>query len=366
MVRTSAGLLPFLVLSCLSAPAAPAGTRISIEVSAGGVERRDRPVEVELDLRESAAAVRIEETDVQGRVIDRAVPGQLERDPEGKKATLVFLLKGVTPPDGVRHYRATLGQAPEGLPAPLVEVTDDLFCQGQSSYRIATPSAAWIYHKQGAGFASLEDRDGRDWLSYRPSGGSAGNYRGVPNAVHPEGHFHPGGTGCTSVLVSRGPVRARILSGSADRKWACAWDVFPHFARLTVLRKEKPYWFLYEGTPGGKLEPEKDYCVRSSGERTPLSAKWQGDLPAPEWVYFGDGALDRVLWLAHHEDDDKVDSYWPMEGNMTVFGFGRNGLQKFLDRAPDRFSIGLCESADPAAVARAIRGATSEPTVKAR
>lgn len=348
-------LLPLLALSCLAAPAPPAGTRLSIEVSAAGVERRDLPVVVEVGAREGPGAS-VAEVNRRGEVIDAAVPCQL--DP----GSLVFVLKGTTAADSTRLYRVTFG-AP-AVVAPLVSVADDVPFRGQASFRISTPSATYHYHKSGAGFAAMEDRQGNDWLGYQPAGGSAGHYRGIPNAVHPEGHFHPGGTGCASTLVSRGPLRVRISSESKDGKWACAWDVFPGHATLTVLRKDHPYWFLYEGTPGGKLDPETDYVVRSNGERTPAGTRWTGDLPAPEWLYFGDGALQRVLFLSHHEDDGAVDSYWPMEGNMTVFGFGRDGLRKHLDAVPQRFTIGFSEEPGHAEVSKAVLSATRELKIK--
>jgi hypothetical protein len=35
---------------------------------------------------------------------------------------------------------------------------------------------------------------------------------------------------------------------------------------------------------------------------------------------------------------------------MTVFGFGREGLKKFLDSVPQSVSIGFLETTDPAAI----------------
>ncbi len=142
----------------------------------------------------------------------------------------------------------------------------------------------------------------------------------------------------------------------------CVWDIFPTYARLTVLKMRTPYWFLYEGTPGGKLDEDTDYCVRPGrphGARTPASTKWDGDIAAAdgpgEWLYFGAG--DRVLFLIHHEDDDAVDSYWPMRGEMTVFGFGRKGINKFMETVPAHFTIGLCDGSTYANVARVVDSA---------
>ena len=129
----------------------------------------------------------------------------------------------------------------------------------------------------------------------------------------------------------------------------CQWDIFPNYARMTVLTMRTPYWFLYEGTPGGKLDMDSDYCVRpggANGIKTLVSEKWDGDIQMEneqgEWLYFGDG--NRVLYLINHHDGNCTDSYWPMNEEMTVFGFGRLGLKKFMEKVPAQFTIGLHDS----------------------
>ena len=61
-----------------------------------------------------------------------------------------------------------------------VQELDDF--RGQPSFRIETPSASWVLHRQGAGLAAAFDPDGADWIGYRPGGGSDGKHRGIPNA----------------------------------------------------------------------------------------------------------------------------------------------------------------------------------------
>jgi hypothetical protein len=234
--------------------------------------------------------------------------------------------------------------------------------QEQESFKIETPSVTYYYHKQGAGFASIIDKDGHDWLSYRPGGGPAGEYRGIPNMGHPEGYCHPGKTVSNSKLISRGPIKVSILSESNDKKMQCVWDIFPSYARMTVLKMRKPYWFLYEGTPGGKLDEDSDYCIRPGGPegiRTLAREKWDGDISVPgdsgEWVCFGDG--NRAIYLIHHEDDEAADSYWTMQGEMTVFGFGRKGLMKFMEKVPAHFTVGFCEGSGYPDVTKTIHSA---------
>lgn len=332
-----------------------------LNVHSSGYTRIDKPVEV--DLEPGINNLRVVELDASGGTLDAAVPFQIDQRDDGR-AVLTFLLRGVAASDAQRRYALVEQDAPQPV-TPLIDLTDEVMHQEQASYKITTPAATYLYHKQGAGFASLFDPAGNDWLSYRPYGGSDGKYRGIPNLAHPEQVFHPGGTGCASRIISSGPLKITIASESIDGKWACTWDIFPACARLTVLKVDHPYWFLYEGTPGGKLDEAGDYCVRSNGVRLPLSERWAEAIPAPEWIYFGSATMERVLYLAHHEADEHIDSFWPMEHHMTVFGFGRNGIEKFMTQTPSQFTIGFAEDGDFGAVQRLIDSAV-QPLVITR
>ncbi len=368
-------LAPLSLAWTLRAPAT-----VTVEVRANGTARTEKPAEARLNFTQLLSdagrpgtfdenSLRVEEVTSGGALLDANVPFQFDKDAGYNAAssaagTLVFILEGQTGASATRYYRVSFdrtgtGAAPPSVPAQLT-LTDNVADEGQSSYRIATPLGTWYYHKQGGGFSSLVDLQGNDWLGYRPTGGSAGNYRGIPNAVHPEGYFHPGNTSCTSSIVSQGPIKATISSRSNDGAWECLWEVTPRYARLTVLRNAHAYWFLYEGTPGGALNEATDFCVRSNGTRTPLSQSWTGDIASPEWIYFEDGAVNRSLYLVHHEDDGAVDSYWPMEGNMTVFGFGRDGLNKYLTSVPRRFTVGLAEDRTFSGVSGALNSASRD------
>jgi hypothetical protein len=235
----------------------------------------------------------------------------------------------------------------------------DVQHQGQGSFKVATASATYIFHKQGAGFAGLIDKDGKDWISYRPGGGSAGEYRGIPNCGQ---CFHPGYTNSTSRLIRAEAKHVTIEAETLDKGYRCQWDIFSDCATFTLLKTGTNYWFLYEGTPGGKLEEARQFMVRSTGEKTPLSQVWSQDIPVPEWLYFADRTIQRSLLLIHHEDDDIVDQYWPMEGNMTVFGFGRKykTTDRYLTKTPARFTIALCESLDFDTIRRQARSLLSQ------
>ena len=299
--------------------------------------------------------LRAAELDAAGAIVDPDLPCQLDRD--AGQARAVILLADATAAACARRVRIQQSDRVSSS-GELVGLRQGLIHQEQESYQITTPSATYFYHIFGAGFASMIDRDGNDWLSYRPYGGSDGKYRGIPNLAHPENHFHPGGDGCRSRTLNAGPLKITIASESVDDKWACRWEIFPTHARLTVVKVDHPYWFLYEGTPGGALDEEGDYCVMSDGARRALSERWERALPQPEWIYFGASNTERVLFLANHESDQHIDSYWPMEGNMTVFGFGRDGLYKFMTETPAHFTVGFAESSDFDAVQELIAALT--------
>jgi hypothetical protein len=158
-------------------------------------------------------------------------------------------------------------------------------------------------------------------------------------------------------LIATGPIVAVIEAESKDGQWAVRWDVFPHYARITLLRAGHAYWFLYEGTPGGRLDEQSDWMVLSSGERYDASQRWDRPIESPEWIYFVDGRSRRLLYLVHHEADNEVDSYWPMQEAMTVFGFGRRDLNKFMTTVPAHFTIGLSDDPSPSEAKAVIHGA---------
>lgn len=352
--------------------------RAPLRIGATGYERRDKPVEVEIDFSKllaqrgrndyvDPANLTLLEVTEDGPVpvafqLDRAEGFHPWTDARG---TLTFVMAGRTLPDAQRRFHIYFGlrgfaQRPS-VPAPLHPVSVELVSdhEGQESFRIRTSSATYYYHKLGAGFASLEDEDGNDWLGYHlgvgpeSNSGSGGKYRGIPNMGYPEGYCHPGEAVSNSRLVSRGPIKVTIESESNDGKMHCRWDLFPDHARMTVLQMRPPYWYLYEGTPGGELDMDSDFCIRPDGAgyaKTTVGQKWEGDIPVrdgAEWLYFSDVDVQRSLYLVHHEDDDETDSYWPMNEEMTVFGFGRLGLKKFIQSVPMHFTIGLCDHIEP-------------------
>jgi putative heme-binding domain-containing protein len=260
----------------------------------------------------------------------------------------------------------TQGVRPE---VPAIRVSEVTIHGDMECFRVETPKATYIYGKRGAGFASILDKDGRDWVSYRPGDRARGEYRGLPKCGQPTKFFHCGyGFGqyktdnpFSSRLTVREADHARIESETSDGKSACVWDFYPDHATMTLLRIATPtYWFLYEGTPGGRLDAKGDFVIRSDGSKTSLEEPWSRVVP---WVCFGAAETPVGLVLVNHQGPEpgEVDSYvsWPFarepDGSfqdMTVFGFGRKGYKELVQHVPDlkrlpaRFSIGFIERAD--------------------
>jgi CubicO group peptidase (beta-lactamase class C family) len=267
-------------------------------------------------------------------------------------------------------YEAIANSPPDPQRPAQVRVSDITLHGDMDCFKVETPNATYVYGKKGAGFASILDKDGRDWVSYRPGDKARGEYRGLPKCGQPTKFFHCGyGYGqyrTANIFESRVTARAddhvRIESETADGKSACVWDFYPSHATMTLLRIDQPtYWFLYEGTPGGRLDPAMDFVIRPDGTRTTLDQPWSQAVP---WVCFGAAETPIGFVCINHQQPEQgeVDSYvsWPFQReangsfqDMTVFGFGRKGYKELIEHVPDlkrlpaRFSIGFVEAADP-------------------
>jgi hypothetical protein len=254
---------------------------------------------------------------------------------------LRFLLSGETQPTVPRRYQLARRLVSHEVP---LHVRADLtaYDAGQAAFRITTPAADYFYQLSGAGFSSLHDPDGNDWISYRPGDGPLGEFRGIPNMGHPDNYMHPGGTLSTTRLESAGPLAVVLYSESKDGLWAGRWEIYPTYAVMTVLKTSRPCWFLYEGTPGGSIEPDADSWIRADGTTGTLRETWRDHPMAADWVAFADGATERSLLLVHEVNQSQDNSYWLMKDAMTVFGFGRRSIkEKTIAEFPRRFYVVL-------------------------
>ncbi len=347
--------------------------RAAVTVDMNGYARKDAVSELAINFTTllassgavdafDEASIRVVEVDGSNSILDNNVPFQFDADTDfdaGTNAagTLIFLLVGDSTANEARTYHVYFDLL-DGQPAtpvsvtPQVLLTDDVTDEGLASYQIETNSATYFYQKQAGGFSSLVDSAGNDWINHNSSAGSAGDFRGIPNLVHPNdgGYFHPGRSGVVSSVLAQGALKATIHSRTTDNSWEVLWEIFPDHARMTVLKAATNYWFLYEGTPGGTLDLGSDFMVRSDGTQTLVDEAWTGDIDAPEWIFFGDGTASRSLYFVKHDDDALVDSYYEKDQLMTVFGFGRDGNTRALTQTPSQFTLGFSEQTGAAAV----------------
>ena len=222
-------------------------------------------------------------------------------------------------------------------------------------FKIETPVATYFLEKDGAGLSSMIDRDSIDWIGFDPGEGTGagGEYRGFPNAVYKEdgSYFHPKNKGTdlsqVEVVSNLGNfVELKAVSGNGN--WEALWRFYPSHCTFTMTKMPTGYhyWVLYEGIPGGEYDDTDWYMTSAIEDKIPLTENHEGDLQDPEWIALGDKKMDRTIVLFHHEDDDKIDRFYQMQQKMTVFGFGRNGMDRLLNSVPQSFSIGFVESTE--------------------
>ena len=248
-----------------------------------------------------------------------------------------------------------------------VKITENAVDQSAgnvSCYKIETPVAIYYLEKKGAGLSGLIDKDGNDWISFhkKEGTGAGGEYRGFPNAIHQQdgSFFHPINSGTdpsTTEITFKSPEKVTIKAISENNNWEGRWDFYSDHCTFTMTKMPAgyKYWILYEGTPGGSYDDDDWYFTSDIKNKIPLTENYERDIPSPEWIAFGDPQMERALFLVHHTDDDYKDKFYQMNKQMTVFGFGRDGMTKFLSTVPQSFSIGLIETDRHRKIRRKIR-----------
>ncbi|MEL6844903.1 MAG: VCBS repeat-containing protein, partial [Bacteroidota bacterium] len=225
--------------------------------------------------------------------------------------------------------------------------------EGSPHYVIHTESLTYYYDQTGGGFSRIIDRQGNDWISFKrePWGeypaSAAAAFRGLPNLVYQgedDGAGHPGHQKCKSWLEGD-----QIVTQSLSGDWKWTWEFGEDYARLRILQtdQDRPYWFLYEGTPGGKFAPAQTYFGHNEGG--PYHRQhdyYSGAILAGQfqWMYAGHQSQQRVFYMLQIQSDSKVDML-SMLGNqvedglasldgMSVWGFGRSADTKALLYGP--------------------------------
>ena len=233
---------------------------------------------------------------------------------------------------------------------------------GGSAYIITTPSAIYYLEKEGGGLSSMIDKDGVDWLGFHKKKGSAhkGEYRGFPNAIHKQdgSYFHAMNAGTdpsSSVVELESEEQVRITFTSDNKQWQGQWDFYADRCDFTMRKISAgyKYWVQYEGVPGGEMDSTDFWYASADNQSHPIVDPYVGDLPAPEWMAFGDPNSPRMLYMLHQEDDEFPDNY-VSRPDMTVLGFGRQNKDKYLNTV-QTFSIGFIESTEYSVIDQTIR-----------
>ncbi|TNF43435.1 MAG: hypothetical protein EP310_04550 [Bacteroidetes bacterium] len=231
--------------------------------------------------------------------------------------------------------------------------------EGKPHFIIETKDITWYYDIEGGGFSRMIDADGNDWISFKrePWGeypaSAASAFRGIPNLVFKSddgGAGHPGHEKCNSWLESE-----KIITESKSGKWKWCWTFFDDHALLEILKTDcnQPYWFLYEGTPGGNYMPMNYYFGTSSGgPETNLPDYYKNNILTGnfQWMYAGSNAIPNIFYMLQLIPDDKTDML-SFLGNtpeglkspdgMTVFGFGRDDKGNSLLTGNQKFVVGF-------------------------
>lgn len=233
--------------------------------------------------------------------------------------------------------------------------------EGQECFIIDTPSSKYYFQKESGGFSSIHDRDGIDWINFKATsygipGDAGGIYRGVPNMVWPDNIGHPGHKKIKSTLESGN----KIKSASDNGLWEWSWTFYEDEVRMDVTKApaDRNYWFLYEGTQGGRFDPFRSFWgTEKHGRRTDTPVCHQGDPPPfhDNWkiTYFGFENVPRVLYAVIHSEEAPLNLFSYMGSTdkdlrspdgMTVFGYGRGDGPKPLLNGPASFTIGFVET----------------------
>lgn len=173
---------------------------IQVTVTAEQNDFTDKIVEIPVDLSElknevneisdiDPGSLRFIEVNKENTVIDKTVMYRFNPDQGNSMAGQVaFMVKEGLQKGTTRYFRILFG--PQGgyyvkpVFPKLVNFDDYIQYQGQQSYQVQNLQTVFLYHKQGGDFAGMFDKDGNDWICYRPDRGSGGEYRGIPNIRH--------------------------------------------------------------------------------------------------------------------------------------------------------------------------------------
>jgi hypothetical protein len=236
---------------------------------------------------------------------------------------------------------------------------EETIYENKPHFIIKTKSITWYFDKEGGGFSRMIDKERNDWISFKREpwneypASAASAFRGIPNLVFKSddgGAGHPGHEKCNSAIEGN-----KIITKSKSGNWKWSWEFFDDYARLEILKTDpnQPYWFLYEGTPGGKYTPADYYFGTSKTPTTtelPDFYKGTNIFGNFQWIYCGSQKLENTFYMVHLQSDEETDMAGFLgnttEGlnspdGMTVFGFGRDEKGNPLLTGNQKFVVGF-------------------------
>jgi hypothetical protein len=354
--------------------------RTALTIDSGDYARTDEPVSQSINFSQLLAAqgasgslidasIEVVETSADGStVLASNVPFQFDHGANYDAAnnaagTLTILASGNTPANTTRYYQIYFNTAGTYTPfnfMPQITVnasaTDP---SGAPAIEVITPAATYYVQTASGAISSIIDNQGNDWIGYNDQGGPGGDYRGMPDMG---AYFHPGDSNATVAVDSTGPLTAAITASSTDGNYSLTYQFYPQFMQATVTKAAGAYWFLYEGTPGGQFNPDDTWTLSDGttgtlAEEMPETTTQGGGtgiaIGAPpstdgEWAYFDSASAGKYIYLAHNEPDDLIDSYYNINEQMTVFGFGKSRIDgedgnPLMTAVPNTFTIGIAD-----------------------
>lgn len=257
--------------------------------------------------------------------------------------------------DRIKVPENTLVQRPEEESLKI----DTCMYEGSSHFLIHTKYITYYYDKAGGGFSRIIDQEGNDWVGFKrePWGeypaSAASSFRGLPNLVYQgedDGAGHPGHKKCKSWLEGN-----TIITESLSGNWKWVWSFEDRHAKLEVLKAapNRKYWFLYEGTPGGKYQAKNTYW--GTGQHIPSFKPhdfYTGNVleTSLDWMYTGVKGMNRSFFMIQMSKNKTTDilsflgntkSGMYSKDGMSVFGFGRNADNQPLLEGKETFIIGF-------------------------
>lgn len=242
-----------------------------------------------------------------------------------------------------------------------VNISETTF-QKRLHYKVEISNATILVDKYSGGISSLTDKKGKDWIQWKRlveekyPDSAAGDFRGMPNLVYggdDNGTGHPGFQKVMCFKEETNRLRMRSMNG----KWEWQYEFFPKYFKVQILKtpsKERNYWFLYEGVPGGEFNPRQQYWGTHNGLKSTKPDYYAGEEEYGKWnwVFFGHQKSDRVLYIVQKNEDENLDTFGFLgdsengiksENGMVVFGFGRGRNATQLLKSNQIFFVGFYE-----------------------